>query len=107
MFNIEKFAGQPTLGRHLSEETKKKIGKANSINRMTPEHFKKFREASIKLGCPMKGKNHSEDTKKRMSDSRKKYLQTLKNLGLSLPGPKIGSSWTKARRDAEIARKNR
>lgn len=58
-----------------SEETKKKIGKANSIalkgKTHSSEWSKKMSEKFSGEGNPFYGKTHSETTKKRISDSRK------------------------------------
>lgn len=109
-YNIERTPGRPTLGRQLAESTRQKIGMANSVNRMTESHFKKFREASEAYmieNHPMRGKKHRQESRKKMSESRIAYFEKLRLQGLTPPGPKKGQPWTQARRDAQIARKIR
>ena len=57
--------------RTLSEETRKKIGRTNSGKKLSAEHCAKI-SASLK-GKPsiMKGKHHSEETKKKISKACK------------------------------------
>jgi group I intron endonuclease len=54
-------------GRNISEETCKKISKALKGRKQTPEHVEKVAAAN-------RGRKHSIETRKKMSESRKKYL---------------------------------
>ena len=64
-------------GKHLSEETKKKIGEASKGNKYALG-YKHSEEAKNKIAEAMKGeknpfygKHHSEDTRKKMREARK------------------------------------
>lgn len=77
-------------GKTLSEETKQKIGKANT-GRVQTEDEKRRRAESIRRfyqnnpdkaklrGLKRKGFKHSEETKKNMSELRKSYYEQIKN----------------------------
>ena len=58
-----------------SEETKQKIGKANSISLLGKTHSEEWRKTMSKMfegeNNPFYGKTHSVETKKKISDSRK------------------------------------
>lgn len=56
--------GTGTLGKHLSEETKKKISLKRSGGKLSDEHRKKLSEARIGKSSWMKGKHHSEESKR-------------------------------------------
>ena len=69
-------------GRHLSEETRKKISKAHKGLRHSEESRKKMSESRKGKNNPMYGKNgaflgkhHNEDTLKKMSESHKGLLK--------------------------------
>ena len=51
-----------SLGKHLSEETKKKLSEARKGKPKSEEHKKKLSEAH-------KGKHHSEESKKKISEA--------------------------------------
>ena len=59
------------FGKHLSEETKKKIGDAHRGKHLSEEHKKKISK-TLKENPPWLGKHFSEETKKKISDARKK-----------------------------------
>ena len=58
--------GKPTWikGKHLSEETRKKMSEAKKGKHLSEEHKRKLSEAQ-------NGKHHSEETRKKMSESKK------------------------------------
>ena len=58
-------------GGTLSEETKKKIGDAHRGKHLSEEHKKKISK-TLKENPPWLGKHFSEETKKKISDARKK-----------------------------------
>ena len=69
------------LGKHLSEETRKKISESNNgeNNPMFGKHHsadtrKKMSEALKGENNPMFGKHHSEETCKKISEARKGKL---------------------------------
>lgn len=55
----------------MSEEQKKKISDSNKGRTLSIEHKKKLRQAYAKRvnKTPMKGKHHSDETKKKMSEA--------------------------------------
>ena len=66
----------PMYGKHLSEETKKKLSEANKGKHLSDEAKKKLSEAHT-------GKHHSEEAKKKLSEANKgKHLseETKKKL---------------------------
>lgn len=64
--NSEAHKGKPTWnkGKHLSAETRKKLSEANKGKSLSEETRKKLSEAN-------KGKHLSEETRKKMSESKK------------------------------------
>ena len=56
------------LGKHHSEETRKKLREKNIGKRLTEETKSKM----VHIG--MKGKRHSEETKKKMSVAKKRIM---------------------------------
>ena len=56
----------PNFGKHLSEETKEKLGEAKKDKPRSEETKQKISDA-------MKGKHHSEDTKQKMRKPKQKY----------------------------------
>ena len=65
----------PNYGKHLSEETRKKIGEGNRGKKISEETKKK--QSEVKIGKydgknnPMYGKHLSEETKKKQSEAKK------------------------------------
>ena len=57
-------------GKHISEETRKKISKFHKGKSLTEEHRRKLSEAK-KGNTIWKGKLHTEETRKKMSNSHK------------------------------------
>lgn len=57
-------------GKHISEETRRKISKFHKGKSLTEEHRRKLSEA--KIGNTIwKGKHHTEETRKKMSEAKK------------------------------------
>ena len=104
--------GHPLLGKHLTEETKKKISNANRGKKRTPDQIQKMKElnqktflgkhhteeAKKKIGVlakeryskpennPFWGKHHTKEAKKKMIEAHKKYVGELHHLyGRKLP----------------------
>jgi group I intron endonuclease len=84
-YNIAEGGGKsPTLGKTLSEETKKKIGNANKGRKWTEERKKKKSLEYSGKGNPFYGKTfapdkhpwigrkHSDETRRKMSESKKR-----------------------------------
>ena len=75
------------IGKHHSEETKKKISEGNKGKKLTEETKKKIsinsssRNAEIKLKISLSntGKKHSEETKKKIRECSKKMWKRLLN----------------------------
>ena len=102
---------QSRIGKHLSDETKIKIGKANSIalkgRKLSEETKEKIRKNSAK---PFLGKKHSEESKRKNAEAHigKKYHLGYKHseeakekMRLAKLGKKRGS-WTDAERKAHM-----
>lgn len=71
-FNIAHFASGGGLpGKELSFEHKEKLRFAKLGKKLSQEHKEKISKANIGKEGGMKGKRHSEETKKRMSESQK------------------------------------
>ena len=71
------------LGKHLSEETRKKQSEANKGKHLSEETRKKISEALNGENHPFFGKHHSEDTRKKMSEALKGtnwYNNGVKNI---------------------------
>lgn len=67
------------LGKHRSEETKRKISEANKGKIAWNKGKKHTDEAKIKMSMSHIGKKHSEETKKKISKNNAKW-----NLGMNL-----------------------
>ena len=59
------------LGKHQSEDTRKKISDSKNGKHLSEETRKKMSESHIGKPSGMKGKHLSEETRKKMSESRK------------------------------------
>ena len=64
------------LGKHHSEETKKKMAESRKKYCLTHTVSKEVRE---KISKANKGKHHSDEARKRMSESKKIYWKIRKN----------------------------
>ena len=58
-------------GRHLSEETKRKIGEASRGRKQSEETKRKISESKKGEKHPLYGKHPSEETRKKLSEARK------------------------------------
>ena len=88
------------LGKHLSEEHKKKLSEANKgkyAGENNPMYGKTHTEETRKkLSEALKGKSKSEETRKKMSDAKKgKYAseETRKKLSEAHKGKMKGTRW--------------
>ena len=64
--------GVPWEGRtHLSEEHREKISQSLKGKEKTSEHIENFRRSVIGREAPNKGVPHSEETKRKISESKK------------------------------------
>ena len=70
---------QKRLRTKLSEETKRKIGAASKGHYISKEARKKIGDAHRGEKNHNYGKTHSEDTIKKISEARKRYLANIKN----------------------------
>lgn len=57
-------------GKHISEETRRKISKFHKGKSLNEEHRRKISEA-MKGNTIWKGKHHTEETRKKMSEAKK------------------------------------
>lgn len=71
---IRKNATKFWLGKHLSEETKKKLSNVNRGYKHTPEAIAKIIASSQGENHPMYGKQHNEDSKRKMSEAKAKPI---------------------------------
>ena len=79
------------LGKHPSEESRKKISEANKGKHLSEDTRKKLSESLNGENNPMFGKHHSEETRKKMSEATKgKHLseETRKKISEKLKGEK-------------------
>lgn len=67
---------QKRIGKKPSEETKLKISNTLKGKKHTPERRKNISEAHKGLTSSMKGKKHSEEARRKMSVSRRKWRFT-------------------------------
>ena len=67
------------LGKHISEEAKKKNSEAHKGKHHSEEHKRKLSEAHKGKPSGMNGKHHSAETLKKMSEARKAYLERKRN----------------------------
>jgi len=76
------------LGKKHSQETKDKISKATKGKKLSNEHIEKIRKSvsnmtqdtKNKISNTLKGITRSEETRKKMSDARKKTIELKRNL---------------------------
>jgi group I intron endonuclease len=117
-YNLNPNASHPPSckGRFLSEETRKKIGRAhkgkitpestkkavslsNKTRKLSPETLKKKSDAASGANNPFFGKRHTEETRKAMSDTRKGkkwwYNPDTEESKMSKESP--GSGWHRGR----------
>jgi len=92
--------GEGSSGRVTTEETKEKLSRVMKGKKQTPEHVANRRKS--RPDSPFKGKKHSEETKKRISESsldhnkgRKWYHDGKGNTTTSREHP--GEGWTPGR----------
>ena len=62
-------------GKHLSEETKRKISETKKGKQFSEEHKRKMSDNHV----GMSGKHHSAETKRKMSEAKKLYWEKRKN----------------------------
>jgi hypothetical protein len=123
--NKGRLAGEKNgmFGKQHSEESKKKIGdsargKRAWHNGKTYEEIQKDPEKALlrkqkhsefmKENSPFKGKVHSEEAKKKMSESHKINLASLsEEERKKMRGHNKGKPWSEARRAAQQQRKNK
>ncbi len=104
-----KGVNSPNYGKHLSEETKKKIGEARKgkyagVNH--PNYGKHHsEEAKKKIGEVHRGKEISEETKKKMSEARKGKKHPLYGKHLSEEAKKKLSEAKKGKKHSEETKK--
>lgn len=67
-YNIESGGN---ANKHLSEETKRKIGNANRGRKMSKETLQKMSESRMGEKNPMYGQTHSEEARKKISKAHK------------------------------------
>ena len=80
----------PNYGKHLSEETRKKISKSHQGKRLSEETKRKMSLSRSGPKNPNYGKRMSEETKKKLSEAHKGYVtseETKKKLSIALSGP--------------------
>lgn len=97
------------LGKKLSEETKKKIGDANRGRKISEEQKKRISETLKGRPSNRKGTRHSEESKKKMSESHKNISEETRNkmseTRKGRPSPNKGKKMSEeARRKMSIAR---
>lgn len=75
--SLHKNGNKVWVGRHHSEETRRKLSEAKKGNK---NHLGKHHseESKRKMSEVKRGKHHSDETKRKMSEARKRYL-ALKN----------------------------
>ena len=97
-----------SLGKHFSEETKKKLSEANKgeKNPMYGKHFSE--EHKKKLSEANKGRHHSEESKKKMSEAHKgkhHSEESKKKLSEANKGKKLSEETKKKLSEARKGRR--
>ena len=67
----------PLFGKHLSEETRRKLSEAMKGRTLSEEHRRKISESMKGKNHPLYGKHHSEDTRRKISESMKGKINPL------------------------------
>ena len=86
-----------------SEETKRKI--AEAARNMTEEHKRKIAEAAKGRPSPMKGKHHTEETKKKLSDLNKGKRHSEESYKRAAEKLKGRPAWNKGKHHTEEAKR--
>ena len=84
-------------GKHLSEETRKKISEARKGRTFSEEHRQKISESLSGEKNPLFGKHHSEETRKKMSKTRKGMLWWNNGILSTRSRECPGEGWTRGR----------
>lgn len=98
----EKYSGEnhPSYGRHLSEETKKKIRDANIKRFQNPEERKKISDARKGEKNPNYGIPKSEEIKRKIGESNKGKIRSeevKQKISKTLKGKYVGEGSNRAR----------
>ena len=64
------------FGKHLSEETKRKIAESHKGKKASEEQKCKMSQRMSGENHPMYGKHHSEETKRKISEARLKRISS-------------------------------
>ena len=67
---------QPNKGKHLSEETRRKMSESLKGRTLSEEHRRKLSESLRGENHPFFGKHHTEESRRKMSESRKGRKQS-------------------------------
>ena len=89
--------------RRHSEETKRKI--AEAARNMTEEHKRKIAEAAKGRPSPMKGKHHTEEAKKKLSDLNKGKRHSEESYKRAAEKLKGRPAWNKGKHHTEEAKR--
>lgn len=107
-YNILKNAGN-SLGFQHSEDSKAKMSKAGLGRTFSEETRKKISESRKGGKHPLFGKTHSEDTRKKMSDTRtgiKLSEETRKKISDALTGKNRSTETIQKMREAQLGKKH-
>ena len=69
-------------GKHLSDETRKKMSESHNGHSVSDESRRKISETKKGQPSPMKGKTHSEESLRKMSESHKGHPPTKGSKGM-------------------------
>lgn len=112
--NHANFKGKnhPKFGKHLSDETKRKIGEKNKGKILSEETRQKISEKLKGENHPLYGKHHSEETRNKISESNKgkniteehknKIIEANRKQIYCIDLDKIFNSITEASKELEI-----